>query len=393
MNFVNNQCLINGPYHLSRIESKVAPTGSSTSKNNLEDIHDAVLDKVLTDGSCGSLYVVIKNGNINNVVIKNGNINIFKKDDFFNSLLWFAPTDQVYYLRASSDSKYPNKIWRSNGQTVFSISGVDYEVSLCSHESIYAAYRTVLTAQVENRPPIRHLTPANRILELCNANNHEDNRLTFNSYKEEPFYYVIAKFIVHDEPEADNEIDCVMYPKNQIPRFHPYTNEPLDGEKIRLFKVYPDPEQGFAEEVDQDDYSRLIKSTQELNQRESNLRNEDINANHFAAAYQINSIDEFLTRFGSMAGQISPNTVLHDAILRLFNENSHLGIYISSDQELYIESLYNQVVTAHSEQTAREAESQKTGLDSNEIPIDLNYRVSQRQLNVLNRIILSFIQS
>ena len=49
--------------------------------------------------------------------------------------------------------------------------------------------------------------------------------------------------------------------------------------------------------------------------------------------------------------------------------NSDLGIHVSPDQELDIESLYNQVVTAYSEQTAREAESQKTGSDSNEIQI------------------------
>ena len=94
---VNNQCLINGPYHLSRTESKVAPTGSSTSKNNLEDIHDAVSNKVLTDGSFESLYVVIKNGNIK----------IHEKDDFLNSGQGFAPTDQVYYLHARSESNVP----------------------------------------------------------------------------------------------------------------------------------------------------------------------------------------------------------------------------------------------------------------------------------------------
>ena len=63
-------------------------------------------------------------------------------------------------------SKCPYNVC-SNGQTVFSISGVDYEVSSCSR-ICYAAY-PVLTAQVDNRPPIRHLTPA-RIWELCNAN-------------------------------------------------------------------------------------------------------------------------------------------------------------------------------------------------------------------------------
>ena len=267
MNFVNNQCLINGPYHLSRTESKVAPTGSSTSKNNLEDIHDAVSNKVLTDGSFESLYVVIKNGNIK----------IHEKDDFLNSGQGFAPTDQVYYLHARSESKCPYSMWRSNGQTVFNISGVDYEVSSCSHESIYAAYRTVLTAQVDNRPPIRHLTPAERIWELCKANDHVDHLLIEgHSYAEENFYYVIAKFRGDDEPDANNETDFVMFPGDQMPTFHPYTKEPLDGNKIRLFEVYP--EQGFAEEVNQDECSSAIESKEELNQRETNLRNEDSNA-------------------------------------------------------------------------------------------------------------------
>ena len=95
-----------------------------------------------------------------------------------------------------------------------------------------------------------------------------------------------------------------------------------------------------------------------------------------------------------MAGRVPLNSVLWDAIYSLI-ANSDLGIHVSPDQELDIESLYNQVVTAYSEQTAREAESQKTGSDSNEIPIDLNHRVSQQQLAELCEIFqnMSSIQS